>query len=132
MKGNLVSTASGKLRNVAKNVSATFAGTYAACYTTMCTLAANNAGTGSGTFSGMQTTITEVINSAIAMLKAFIIPLATVACLVAILMMYLPGMSTKVTDRCKTVIWSCIATVVVAYALGGIFTLAQTIGQKIT
>ena len=70
-------------------------------------------------------------SSAIQMLQAFVVPLATIACLCAILVMYLPGMSNKTTDKCKTVIWSCIATVVIASALGAIFSLAQDIGGKL-
>lgn len=87
--------------------------------------------TADGTFDNMKTTIGQVIASAFSMLQAFVIPLATVACLCAILVMYLPGMSNKTTDKCKTVIWSCIATVIVAFALSSIFNLAKTIGGKL-
>lgn len=115
-----------KARGVAAKVSAMYAAMYAACFCTLTAMA-----TGTGVFDGMQTTVNDVITSAIGMLKSFIIPLATVACLCAIILMYLPGMSSKTTDRCKSVIWACIATVVVAYALGGIFTLAENLGTSI-
>lgn len=128
-----------KIRGAAKSVSATYACVAASCMTTMMALATgsgnlptyNPGDTGADTFGGMGKTLIQLINSAAKMLRGFIIPLASVAALAAIVMMYLPGMSSKVTDRCKTVIWSCIATIVVAAALGGIFKLASSVGQNI-
>lgn len=129
-----------KTRNVAKKVSASYACVAASCMTTMMAFAAGTDGnlptynpgdTGADTFSGMGSTLIQLINSAAKMLRGFIIPLASVAALAAIVMMYLPGMSSKVTDRCKTVIWSCIATIAIAAALGGIFKLAASVGQNI-
>ena len=125
----MVSAISTRIRKVRNNVAAVYASTFAACLTTMNAFAAGEVG--NDVFGGMNNTISQVINSAISMLQAFVIPLATVACLCAILIMYLPGMSTKTTDRCKTVIWSCIATVVIAFALGAILNLAKTIGSSI-
>lgn len=126
----MVSAISTRIRKVRNNVAAVYASTFAACLTTMNAFAAPQF-TSDGTFDKMKQTVGGVIASAIDMLQAFVIPLATVACLCAILVMYLPGMSTKTTDRCKTVIWSCIATVVVAFALGAILGLAKTIGNNI-
>lgn len=125
----MVSAISTRIRKVRNNVAAVYASTFAACLTTMNAFAAGEVG--NDVFGGMKNTISQVINSAISMLQAFVIPLATVACLCAILIMYLPGMSTKTTDRCKTVIWSCIATVIIAFALGAILNLAKTIGGSI-
>ena len=125
----MVSAISTWIRKVRNNVAAVYASTFAACLTTMNAFAAGEVS--NDVFGGMKNTISQVINSAISMLQAFVIPLATVACLCAILIMYLPGMSTKTTDRCKTVIWSCIATVVIAFALGAILNLAKTIGSSI-
>lgn len=127
----MVSAISTRIRKVRNNVAAVYASTFAACLTTMNAFAAGEVGNDNDVFGGMKNTISQVINSAISMLQAFVIPLATVACLCAILIMYLPGMSTKTTDRCKTVIWSCIATVVIAFALGAILNLAKTIGSSI-
>ena len=125
----MVSAISTRIRKVRNNVAAVYASTFAACLTTMNAFAEE--GVGSDVFGSMKDTIGNVISSAISMLHSFVIPLATVACLCAILVMYLPGMSTKTTDRCKTVIWSCIATVVIAFALGAILNLAKTIGGSI-
>ncbi len=125
----MVSAISTRIRKVRNNVAAVYASTFAACLTTMNAFAEE--GVGSDVFGSMKDTIGNVISSAISMLQSFVIPLATVACLCAILVMYLPGMSTKTTDRCKTVIWSCIATVVIAFALGAILNLAKTIGGSI-
>ena len=125
----MVSAISTRIRKVRNNVAAVYASTFAACLTTMNAFAEE--GVGSDVFGSMKDTIGNVISSAISMLQSFVIPLATVACLCAILVMYLPGMSTKTTDRCKTVIWSCIATVVIAFALGAILNLAKTIGSSI-
>ena len=125
----MVSAISTRIRKVRNNVAAVYASTFAACLTTMNAFAEE--GVGSDVFGSMKDTIGNVISSAISMLQSFVIPLATVACLCAILVMYLPGMSTKTTDRCKTVIWSCIATVVIAFALGAILKLAKTIGGSI-
>lgn len=125
----MVSAISTRIRKVRNNVAAVYASTFAACLTTMNAFAEE--GVGSDVFGSMKDTIGNVISSAISMLQSFVIPLATVACLCAILVMYLPGMSTKTTDRCKTVIWSCIATVVIAFALGAILNLAKTIGGNI-
>lgn len=125
----MVSAISTRIRKVRNNVAAVYASTFAACLTTMNAFAEE--GVGSDVFGSMKNTIGNVISSAISMLQSFVIPLATVACLCAILVMYLPGMSTKTTDRCKTVIWSCIATVVIAFALGAILNLAKTIGGSI-
>lgn len=125
----MVSAISTRIRKVRNNVAAVYASTFAACLTTMNAFAEE--GVGSDVFGSMKDTIGNVISSAISMLQSFVIPLATVACLCAILIMYLPGMSTKTTDRCKTVIWSCIATVVIAFALGAILNLAKTIGGSI-
>lgn len=125
----MVSAISTRIRKVRNNVAAVYASTFAACLTTMNAFAEE--GVGSDVFGSMKDTIGNVISSAISMLQSFVIPLATIACLCAILVMYLPGMSTKTTDRCKTVIWSCIATVVIAFALGAILNLAKTIGGSI-
>lgn len=125
----MVSVISTRIRKVRNNVAAVYASTFAACLTTMNAFAEE--GVGSDVFGSMKDTIGNVISSAISMLQSFVIPLATVACLCAILVMYLPGMSTKTTDRCKTVIWSCIATVVIAFALGAILNLAKIIGGSI-
>lgn len=125
----MVSAISTRIRKVRNNVAAVYASTFAACLTTMNAFAEE--GVGSDVFGSMKGTIGNVISSAVSMLQSFVIPLATVACLCAILVMYLPGMSTKTTDRCKTVIWSCIATVVIAFALGAILNLAKTIGGSI-
>lgn len=125
----MVSAISTRIRKVRNNVAAVYASTFAACLTTMNAFAEE--GVGSDVFGSMKDTIGNVISSAVSMLQSFVIPLATVACLCAILVMYLPGMSTKTTDRCKTVIWSCIATVVIAFALGAILNLAKTIGGSI-
>lgn len=122
----MVSKFSNKALAAGKKVSALYASTFAMCMSTMMAMAA-----GADPFGNMTTQIGGVIASALSMLKSFIVPLATVACLCAILLMYLPGMSSKTTDRCKSVIWACIATVVVAFALDGIFALAQNIGQNI-
>lgn len=83
-----------------------------------------------GVFNGIQSSLYGVMQGAISMLQSFIIPMATIACIVAILMMYMPGMSTKTTDRCKSVIWGCIGTVVVAFGLNAIFTLGKSIGEQ--
>ena len=130
---DMVSALTTKVRNVGKNVAAVYATTLASCIMTMNALANNATGgfTPDATFDPMKNTIGGVIASAIQMLQAFVVPLATIACLCAILVMYLPGMSNKTTDKCKTVIWSCIATVVIASALGAIFSLAQDIGGKL-
>lgn len=122
----MVSKFSNKALAAGKKVSVLYASTFAMCMSTMMAMA-----TGADPFGNMTTQIGNVIASALSMLKSFIVPLATVACLCAILLMYLPGMSSKTTDRCKSVIWACIATVVVAFALDGIFALAQNIGQNI-
>lgn len=134
----MVSALTTQVRKVGKNVMAVYSSTLASCIMTMTALAeeAESTGdiggfTGDSTFDGMKTTIGQVIASAFNMLQAFVIPLATVACLCAILVMYLPGMSNKTTDKCKTVIWSCIATVIVAFALTSIFDLAKDIGSKL-
>lgn len=127
-----------KARSAAKRVSATYTCVVASCMTTMMTFAADGklptytpGDVGEDTFGSMGTTLIQLINSAAKMLRGFIIPLASVAALAAIVMMYLPGMSSKVTDRCKTVVWSCIATIVIAAALGGIFKLASSVGENI-
>lgn len=132
----MVSALTTKVRDVSKNVAAVYSSTLASCIMTMTAMAedsGNSIGgfTADGTFDNMKNTIGQVIASAFSMLQAFVIPLATVACLCAILVMYLPGMSNKTTDKCKTVIWSCIATVIVAFALSSIFNLAKTIGGKL-
>lgn len=130
----MVSAVTTKVRNVGKNVMAVYTATLASCMMTMSAMAENDVTggfTADNTFDNMKNAIGSVIASAIGMLQAFVVPLATVACLCAILVMYLPGMSNKTTDRCKTVIWSCIATVLVAFALGAIFALAQSIGAKL-
>lgn len=129
----MVSAFTTKVRNVGKNVMAVYSTTLASCLMTMYALAESTDETfvSDGTFEGMKKTIGGVIASAIEMLQAFIVPLATIACLCAILVMYLPGMSNKTTDKCKTVIWSCIATVVIASALNAIFKLAQSVGGKL-
>ena len=85
-----------------------------------------------GVFDGMQTSLLNVINSAQTMLYSFVIPLAVVAALCSILIMYLPGMSSKTTDKCKSVLWACVATVAIAYALKGIFAIAQNVGNTIS
>lgn len=128
-----------KVRTIGKNVAAVYASTFASCLTTMTAMAQNGQAdtsiggfTSDGTFDGMKSTIGNIIASAYNMLQSFVVPLAAVACLCAILIMYLPGMSNKTTDKCKTVIWSCIATVVIAFALKNVFTLAQSIGSKLT
>lgn len=82
-------------------------------------------------FAGANTAITEIVGYAKDMMLGLVTPLAALACLVAICVMYLPGQSTKTVDRCKSVIWTCIATVVLSYALTGIFNIAKTIGQSI-
>lgn len=139
----MVSALTTQVRKVGKNVMAVYSSTLASCIMTMVALADEDTGDGLGsgsgiggftadsTFDNMKNTIGQVIASAFSMLQAFVIPLATVACLCAILVMYLPGMSNKTTDKCKTVIWSCIATVIVAFALSSIFNLAKTIGGKL-
>lgn len=129
----MVSALTTKVRNVGKNVAAVYATTLASCIMTMNALANSATGgfTPDSTFDSMKNTIGGVIASAIQMLQSFVVPLATLACLCAILVMYLPGMSNKTTDKCKTVIWSCIATVVIAFALGAIFSLAKDIGGKL-
>lgn len=133
----MVSKFSNKALAAGKKVSALFAGTFAMCMSTMMALATTGSPAGAatytddGTFTNMGATIGGVIASALNMLRSFIVPLAAVACLCSILLMYLPGMSSKTTDRCKSVIWACIATVGIAYALDGIFRLAGNIGGKI-
>lgn len=129
----MASAISTRIRKVRNNVAAVYASTLVACMTTMNAFAANTPTFNSdGTFNNMRDKIGGIIASAVDMLRAFVVPLATVACLCAILIMYLPGMSTKTTDRCKTVIWSCIATVVIAFALSAILTLAGNIGGNLT
>lgn len=134
----MVSALTTKIRGIGKNVAAIYASTFASCLMTMTALAEDGGSstigdfTADSTFDNMKTTVGQIIASAFSMLQSFVIPLAAVACLCAILIMYLPGMSNKTTDKCKTVIWSCIATVVVAFALTNIFKLAQTIGSKLT
>lgn len=123
----MVSKFSNKALAAGKKVSALYASTLAMCMSTMMAMA-----TGADPFGGMSTQIGNVIQSAVNMLTSFIVPLATAACLCSILMMYLPGMSSRTTDRCKSVIWACIATVAIAYALKAIFALAQNIGTGIT
>lgn len=128
-----------KNRTIAKRAMAAYTGVYTTCVMTMMAFAGTKgslpdydpSNVGKDTFSGMSTTLIQLINSAAQMLRSFIIPLASVAALAAIVMMYLPGMSSKVTDRCKTVIWACIATIVIAAALGGIFKLAASVGENI-
>lgn len=131
----MVSALTTQVRKVGKNVMAVYSSTLASCIMTMVALADEDSSIGGftadSTFDSMKNTIGQVIASAFSMLQAFVIPLATVACLCAILVMYLPGMSNKTTDKCKTVIWSCIATVIVAFALSSIFNLAKTIGGKL-
>lgn len=130
----MVSALTTKVRSIGKNVAAVYTTTLASCLMTMTAMAEDGSIGGfssDGTFDNMKSTIGQVIASAFNMLQAFVIPLATVACLCAILVMYLPGMSNKTTDKCKTLIWSCIATVVVAFALSSIFNLAKTIGGKL-
>lgn len=132
----MVSALTTQVRKVGKNVMAVYSSTLASCIMTMVALADESGSsiggfTADSTFDNMKNTIGQVIASAFSMLQAFVIPLATVACLCAILVMYLPGMSNKTTDKCKTVIWSCIATVIVAFALSSIFNLAKTIGGKL-
>lgn len=132
----MVSALTTQVRKVGKNVMAVYSSTLASCIMTMVALADEDGSsigdfTADSTFDNMKNTIGQVIASAFSMLQAFVIPLATVACLCAILVMYLPGMSNKTTDKCKTVIWSCIATVIVAFALSSIFNLAKAIGGKL-
>lgn len=82
-------------------------------------------------FSGANTAISDIVGYAKDMMLGLIIPLAALACLIAVAVMYLPGQSSKVTEKCKSVIWSCIATVALSYALTGIFNIAKTIGESI-
>lgn len=117
---------SNKVLGAVKKAQAVYMAVFAMCLCTMTAMA-----TGGDIFAGMTTTVGSVIASAIAMLRSFVVPLATVACLCAIILMYLPGMSSKTTDKCKSVIWACIATVVIAYALTGIFSLAEKVGTSI-
>lgn len=109
----------------AKSLSALFMGTYMTCLSVMYSFADNP-------FDTVEKSLSEVIEGAITTLTNLVVPLATVAALVAIVVQFLPGISTKATERCKTVIWSCIGTVAVAYALKAIFALAKSIGQSVS
>lgn len=122
-----------KIKKVARNVSATYSMMFANCLTVMMALAADDkkADTTSTAFDSVGTKLVGLAESAITMLTNLIIPMASVAALCSIILMYLPGMSSRVTDRCKTVIWSCIATVVIAFAIKGVLTLARNIGDEI-
>lgn len=111
--------------NTVKGVLASVSATIAMAQVSMMAMAAGNP------FQGANAAITEIVGYAKDMMLGLVTPLAALACLVAICVMYLPGQSTKTVDRCKSVIWTCIATVVLSYALTGIFNIAKSIGQSI-
>lgn len=84
-----------------------------------------------GPFATLQSTISTLMEQAIAVLQSFIIPIALVSCLVAFIVGRLPGIGMKVQEQSKQVFWASIAIVVVSFALRAIFAIAQSVGESI-
>lgn len=64
-------------------------------------------------------------------LKKLINPLGIIAILVSVIMMFLPGQSSKNVEKLKAVIWAVVGTVILVNALDGILNLSTSLGQQI-